>query len=79
MSKTRQRLAKVHWGCLRGLFAEQGLDSAWIEKGLGHFRSARSGVYMVLSLTESVIRFGFVGFWQDAHFCGVVVLLDCPA
>ena len=30
----------------------------------------RSGVYMVLSLIESVIRFGFVGVERDAHFWG---------
>ena len=33
-----------------------------------HFRTARSGVYMGVSLTDSVIRFGFLVEWMDAHF-----------
>ena len=33
-----------------------------------HFRTARSGVYMGAGLTDSVIRFGFLVEWMDAHF-----------
>ena len=33
-----------------------------------HFRTARSGVYMVIGETDSVIRFGFLVEWMDAHF-----------
>ena len=30
--------------------------------------TARSGVYMVIGETDSVIRFGFLVVWMDAHF-----------
>ena len=33
----------------------------------GHFRTARSGVYMVIGETDSVIRFGFLVEWMDAR------------
>ena len=36
-----------------------------------HFRTARSGVYMGAGLTDSVIRFGFLVEWMDAHFSGL--------
>ena len=32
-----------------------------------HFRTARSGVYMVSRRTDSVIRFGFLVEWMDAQ------------
>ena len=34
---------------------------------MGHFRSARSGVYMVSRRTDSVIRFGVLRFGWDAQ------------
>ena len=39
-----------------------------------HFRTARSGVYMGAGLTDSVIRFGFLDEWGDAHFSGLIPL-----
>ena len=68
MSKTRQRLAKVRWGCLLGLFGCFSLVCGWFWRGGGHFRTARSGVYMVIGETDSVIRFGFLSGEGDAHF-----------
>ena len=44
-----------------------------------HFRTARSGVYMGAGLTDSVIRFGFLVEWGDAHFSGLIPLLRLPA
>ena len=40
----------------------------WGSGFFGHFRTARSGVYMVSRRTDSVIRFGFLVEWMDAHF-----------
>ena len=68
MSKTRQRLAKVRWGCLLWLFGCFSLVCGWFWRGGWHFRTARSGVYMGAGLTDSVIRFGFLVEWMDAHF-----------
>ena len=67
MSKTRQRLAKVRWGCLLGLFGCFSLVCGWFWRVGGHFRTARSGVYMGAGLTDSVIRFGFLVEWMDAR------------
>ena len=39
----------------------------WGLRFLGHFRGARSGVYMGAGLTDSVIRFGFLRFGWDAQ------------
>ena len=39
----------------------------WGSGFLGHFRSARSGVYMVSRRTDSVIRFGVLVEWMDAQ------------
>ena len=79
MSKTRQRLAKVRWGCLLGLFGCFSLVCGWVWRGGGHFRTARSGVYMGAGLTDSVIRFGFLDEWGDAHFSGLIPLPRLPA
>ena len=67
MSKTRQRLAKVRWGCLLGLFGCFSLVCGWFWRGGGHFRTARSGVYMGAGLTDSVIRFWFLVEREDAR------------
>ena len=51
----------VFWFLLGfGFFVKMG--------GAGHFRTARSGVYMGAGLTDSIIRFGFLVEWMDAHF-----------
>ena len=63
--------AKVRWGCLLGLFGCFSLVCGWFWRGGGHFRTARSGVYMVIGETDSVIRFGFLDEWGDAHFSGL--------
>ena len=43
----------------------------WGSGFFGHFRTARSGVYMVSRRTDSIIRFGFLVEWSDAHFSGL--------
>ena len=62
-----EHLAKVRWGCLLGLFGCFSLVCGWFWRGGGHFRTARSGVYMGAGLTDSVIRFGFLVEWMDAR------------
>ena len=59
--------AKVRLGCLLGLFGCFSLVCGWFWRGGGHFRTARSGVYMVIGETDSVIRFGFLVEWMDAQ------------
>ena len=62
-----EHLAKVRWGCLIGLFGCFSLVCGWFWRGGGHFRTARSGVYMVIGETDSVIRFGFLSGEGDAR------------
>ena len=62
-----EHLAKVRWGCLLGLFGCFSLVCGWFWRGGGHFRGARSGVYMGAGLTDSVIRFGFLFGEGDAR------------
>ena len=63
--------AKVRLGVLRVLFVVLVVVWSLIFCDFGkwgHFRSARSGVYMVSRRTDSVIRFGVLRFGWDAHF-----------
>ena len=55
-----QGLFLIYLLVLSLIFSDSGI---W-----GHFRGARSGVYMVSRRTDSVIRFGFLVEWMDAHF-----------
>ena len=60
-------VAKVRLGVLRVLFVVLVVVWSLIFWGsgfLGHFRSARSGVYMVSRRTDSVIRFGVLRVWM---------------
>jgi hypothetical protein len=51
-------------GCLLfGVLFAAGFGMSW-----WCFSGARSGVYMVIGETDSVIRFGFLVEWMDAHF-----------
>ena len=57
------RLAKVRLSILLRLFVDYSFVRSLIFcifENQGHFRGARSGVYMVIGETDSVIRFGFL-------------------
>ena len=55
--------AKVRLSILLRLFVDYSFVRSLIFcifENQGHFRTARSGVYMVIGETDSVIRFGFL-------------------